>query len=43
MVLREKDMVEYYDESGGIHQLSDRGRAYLEGEIAVEELEDDGE
>lgn len=39
MTLRDHGLVEYYDETGGIYQLSDRGRAYLVGELAVEELE----
>lgn len=43
MVLREKNMVEYYDEAGAIYRLSDKGRDYLKGEIAPEELEDDEE
>lgn len=41
MTLRDRGLVEYYDESGGIYRLSDRGRAYLAGELAVEELEKD--
>ncbi|WP_218778806.1 helix-turn-helix domain-containing protein [Halobacterium hubeiense] len=38
--LREHGLVEYYDEDGGIYQLSDRGREWLEGELPTEELED---
>ncbi|ELY68645.1 ArsR family transcriptional regulator [Natronobacterium gregoryi SP2] len=41
MSLRTHDLVEYYDETGGIYRLSDRGRAYLEGELDATELEDD--
>lgn len=38
--LREHGLIEYYDEEGGIYQLSDRGRMWLEGELPTEELED---
>lgn len=38
--LRERGLVEYYDDEAGIYQLSDRGRAWLEGELPTEELED---
>lgn len=39
MTLRSHGLVEYYDETGGIYRLSDRGRAYLQGELAVDNLE----
>lgn len=39
--LAEHGLVEHYDEAAGIYQLTDRGRAYLAGELAAEELEDD--
>ena len=42
LTLSEHGLVEYYDEAAGIYQLSDRGRAYLRGELDVEELEDGG-
>nr|WP_121741707.1 ArsR family transcriptional regulator [Natronorubrum halophilum] len=41
MTLRDRRLVEYHDESGGIYRLSDRGRSYLEGELDVAELEDE--
>ena len=40
LTLSEHGLIEYYDEAAGIYQLSDRGRAYLQGEIDVEELEE---
>ena len=43
MTLRDRGLVEYYDETGGIYQLSDCGRAYLTGELSVEKLETDSE
>lgn len=43
MTLRERDLVEYYDETGGIYQLSDRGRSYLEGELDADDLEPESE
>ncbi|WP_435147662.1 ArsR family transcriptional regulator [Halobaculum sp. P14] len=39
-ILREKGLVEYYDEDRGIYRLSDRGRAYLDGQLEPESLED---
>lgn len=42
MTLRDEGLVEYYDETGGIYQLSDRGRAYLVGELDVGRLESEG-
>lgn len=41
ITLRDHGLVEYYDEEAGIYQLSDRGRAWLEGELPTEALEDD--
>jgi len=38
--LRNQHLVEYYDESRAIYQLSELGRDYLNGEISVEQLED---
>lgn len=40
LTLRDEGLIEYYDEDTGIYQLSDRGRAYLAGELDVQELED---
>lgn len=37
--LLEHNLVEYYDEDSGIYQLSERGRAWLEGDIPAEDLE----
>jgi len=39
-VLRDHDLIEYKDKERGVYQLSDRGRAYLKGELNVEVLED---
>jgi predicted transcriptional regulator len=39
--LREHNLIEYYDEEGGIYKLSDRGREWLNGELPAEELEED--
>lgn len=41
--LLKADLVEYYDEDRGLYQITDRGRAYLEGELDAEDLEDVGE
>ncbi|ELZ12112.1 phage PhiH1 repressor protein [Natrinema thermotolerans DSM 11552] len=41
--LRELDsagLVEYYDEDRGLYQITNRGKAYLEGELAAEDLEE---
>jgi predicted ArsR family transcriptional regulator len=43
MILRERGLVEYYDEPGAVHQLTERGRGYLNGEIPPIEFEDDEE
>ncbi|WP_435362332.1 helix-turn-helix domain-containing protein [Haloarchaeobius sp. DFWS5] len=43
LVLMERGLVEYYDESGSIYQLSSLGRSYLSGDLDVDELEDDDE
>jgi len=37
--LHEAGLVEYYDENRGIYQITDRGRAYLAGEIDADGLE----
>jgi predicted ArsR family transcriptional regulator len=37
--LRDRDLVEYYDEDRSIYQLSERGRAWLRGNVPTEELE----
>lgn len=39
MTLRDRGLVTYYDETGGIYQLTDRGRSYLEGELDADDLE----
>lgn len=41
--LLEKDLVEYYDEDAGFYQITDQGRAYLEGELSADDLEDDSD
>lgn len=40
LTLRDHGLVEYYDEDVGIYQLSDRGRAWLNGDLDTEDLED---
>ncbi len=37
--LRESGLVEYFDKDRGAHQITDRGRAYLAGELDADELE----
>ena len=37
--LRGAGLVEYYDKNRGAYRITDRGRAYLAGEIDGEELE----
>ncbi|ELY52480.1 phage PhiH1 repressor protein [Natronolimnohabitans innermongolicus JCM 12255] len=32
-------LVEYYDEDRGLYQITDRGRAYLQGELDADDLE----
>ncbi|MFC7096076.1 hypothetical protein ACFQKD_02065 [Halobaculum marinum] len=39
MTLRKEGLVDYEDESRALYRLSERGRNYLEGRLAVEELE----
>ena len=39
-VLREHGLVEYSDEKRGVYQLSERGRAWLRGNLPSDELED---
>nr|WP_226042533.1 winged helix-turn-helix domain-containing protein [Natrinema sp. DC36] len=43
MALRDRGLIEYYDETGGIYQLSDRGRSYLEGDLDAADLESESE
>ncbi|GGL25958.1 hypothetical protein GCM10009037_06990 [Halarchaeum grantii] len=43
ILLRNHSLVEYYDEDRSLYQLSDRGRAWLRGDLPTEELEDDDE
>jgi predicted ArsR family transcriptional regulator len=38
--LREQGLVEYYDETRGLYQLSERGRAWLRGDLPTEEIEE---
>jgi DNA-binding transcriptional ArsR family regulator len=38
--LRETKLVEYYDESDGLYQISNRGRRYISGELSDEEVEE---
>jgi len=37
--LQQGGLVEYYDESRGLYQISDLGRCYLAGEIKADDLE----
>ena len=37
--LESADLVEYYSEERGLYQITDRGRAYLEGELDAADLE----
>lgn len=39
-VLRDAVLVEYHDETRGAYCITDRGRAYLAGELDAEDLED---
>ncbi|WP_227738940.1 MarR family transcriptional regulator [Halorientalis pallida] len=39
--LSDERLVEYYDEARALYQLTDRGRRYLRGDVAVEALEAD--
>jgi len=39
--LRDRGLLEYYDEDRSIYQLSDRGRAWLAGDLPTDDLEDD--
>jgi predicted ArsR family transcriptional regulator len=41
MTLREQGLVEYYDEERAVYRLSERGRAWLEGDLPTEDLEDE--
>ena len=42
-VMLEHDFVRKVDERGGYYRITDRGRAYLAGELDVEDLEADEE
>ncbi|WP_137288102.1 ArsR family transcriptional regulator [Natronorubrum halophilum] len=33
------ELVEYYDEDRGLYQISERGKAYLKGELDADDLE----
>lgn len=37
--LYDADLVEYYDESRGAYQISEKGKKYLSGELDASELE----
>lgn len=37
--LHDQGLVEYYDENRGIYQITEKGRAYLAGELDAEDLE----
>ena len=39
--LRDRGLLEYYDEDRSIYQLSDRGRSWLAGDLPTDDLEDD--
>ena len=39
--LRDHGLIEHVDQDRGIYQLSDRGRAWLEGNLPTDALEDD--
>lgn len=41
LTLRDYALIEHVDEDRGVYQLSDRGRAWLEGDLPTETLEDD--
>ena len=38
--LQKGELVEYYDEDRGLYQITDRGRAYLDGDLDADDLED---
>ena len=37
--LLDEGLVEYYDEDAGFYQITDRGRAYLDGNLNADDLE----
>lgn len=39
--LRESGLVGYYDEDRGMYEITDRGRAYLAGELDVDDFDID--
>jgi len=38
--LREADLVQYYDKSGALYEITDRGRRRLEGNLDDDEIDD---
>ncbi|WP_233745350.1 ArsR family transcriptional regulator [Halobacterium bonnevillei] len=40
-LLRDHGLIEYNDEEKSLYQLTDRGRAWLEGDLPTEDLEDE--
>lgn len=36
--LEQSGLVEYYDKDRGLYQITDRGRAYLQGELDADDL-----
>jgi predicted transcriptional regulator len=38
--LHSAGLVDYYDENRGIYQITDKGRAYLAGDLDADDLED---
>ena len=42
-VLLENNLVEYHDEEAGFYAISDRGGAYLAGELSADDLEKDSD
>lgn len=39
--LHEHGLVDYYDDESGIYQITERGRAYLEGELDASDIVDE--
>ncbi|MFP8954542.1 ArsR family transcriptional regulator [Natrialbaceae archaeon A-arb3/5] len=37
--LDDADLVAYYDKNRGLYEITDRGRAYLDGELTADDLE----
>jgi len=40
-ILMDHNVIEYHDEEKGLYRLSDRGRAYLAGELDADDLEEE--